>query len=88
MSNSMNTPTTRWSARVLGLAVLITCLRVWFGPLVPESTAMAQLPNAGAKQNEQIEEARKTNALLTEIRDLLKSGTLNVKVTPATATGK
>ncbi len=83
MSNPNAAPTSRWSTRILTLALVLTGLRVWLGPIAPESTAMAQLPNAGAKQNEQIEEARKTNALLTEIRDLLKSGTLNVKVTPS-----
>ena len=79
MSEPIRAPRTSFTTRVLVVVVAITCLKVWVGPLPIEATAEAQLPNQGAKLNEQIVETQRTNALLTEIRDILKNGSIAVR---------
>ena len=56
---------------------LATCLRVWIGPdrILPE--ARAQIPDAGMQRKLLVDEVRKTNRLLTEIKEILTSHTLN-----------
>lgn len=63
--------------------VLLTCLRIWTGPLALESSAKAQLPNPAAQRANALAETRRTNELLTEIRDLLQKGTLHVRLEQA-----
>jgi len=69
----------RWWQRVLIVAVLLTCLRIWIGPVDWEPRAMAQIPDPGQQRIKILEETRKTNALLTEIKGILTSHTFNVK---------
>ena len=45
--------------------------------------ASAQIPDSGLQRKQTIDEIRRTNALLTEIRNLLKNDTLNVRVAGA-----
>ena len=66
--------------RFLGVLVLLTCLRVWVAPGTLATPARAQIPDSGAQRKMFLEEARKTNRLLTEIRQLLESHTFNVRV--------
>lgn len=63
--------------------VLLTCVRVWTGPGQWEPTAQAQIPDAGLQRKQAIEEARRTNQLLSEIREILSDGVLNVRVQSA-----
>lgn len=69
----------RWWQRALIVAVLLTCLRVWIGPLGWEPQAMAQIPDPGQQRIKILEEVRRTNALLAEIKGILTSHTFNVK---------
>lgn len=64
----------------IGLLMLATVLRVWLGPVPMIERAEAQLPDPGRQRLELIEEARRTNQLLSEIKRTLEKGTLNVRL--------
>jgi hypothetical protein len=70
----------RFFAGFLGVLVLLTCLRVWTAPADLVPLARAQIPDSGAQRQMLVEETRKTNRLLTEIKQLLESHTFNVRV--------
>ncbi|RME40920.1 MAG: hypothetical protein D6788_02350 [Planctomycetota bacterium] len=72
-----------WVRRALVLFVLLTCLRVWLGPLPDPPQARAQIPDSGLQRKQILEEARRSNKLLAEIKDLLQNGTLNVRLAGA-----
>ena len=63
-----------------GLLLLATCLRVWMGPFPVLQTAYGQIPDAGLQRKLILEEAVRTNQLLTEIKFLLAEKTLNVRI--------
>ena len=69
----------QWLGRVLVAAALLTCLRVWIGPLPTLETAQAQIPDSGLQRKLLLDEAQRTNQLLTEIRDLLAKPSLNAR---------
>ncbi len=64
----------------LTVVVLLTCLRVWIGPTSLIAPVRAQIPDSGMQRKQLLEEARQTNRLLTEIKQFLTTGTLNVRV--------
>lgn len=66
--------------RIIGLLVVLTCIRVWIGPAAFVDQAQAQIPDSGLQRELLLTEARRTNQLLTEIRQLLKDHTLNVRI--------
>lgn len=68
-----------------GLILLLTftCLRVWVGPFPILSRAEAQIPDAGMQRKLLIEEVQRTNQLLGDIKRLMESGNLNVRVSGA-----
>lgn len=68
---------------ILGLFLMATCLHVWTGPLPMLQTAYGQIPDAGLQRKLILEEAVRTNQLLSEIRQLLAEKTLNVRITGA-----
>lgn len=70
----------RWLASAATLFVLLTCLRVWTGPAPLIEVARAQIPDSGLQRQLLLDETKRTNRLLTEIKQLLKEGTLNVRV--------
>ena len=63
--------------------VLLTCVRVWVGPGAVLPVADAQIPNPAAQRNAAVKEARRTNLLLTEIKQILEVGVLNVRMAGA-----
>jgi hypothetical protein len=65
----------------IGLAVLMiaTLIRVWAAPGLLQR-AEAQIPDAGLQRLKILEENRRSNELLLEIRQLLAEGTLNVRL--------
>ena len=69
--------------RLTVLFVMATCLRVWIGPMPLSPSAHAQIPDSGLQRQQVIEEARRTNVLLTEIKRILLDGTLNVRLSGA-----
>jgi len=64
----------------LGVLVLMTCLRVWLGPLSILERAEAQLPDPALQRKQVIEEAQRTNLLLSDIKRILETQTLNVRL--------
>lgn len=72
------------SATLLGAAatlfVLLTCLRVWVGPFPILREARAQIPDSGLQRKLLLEEAQRTNQLLSDIKRILESGDLNVRI--------
>jgi len=64
----------------VGALLLLTCFRVWTGPepLLPK--AQAQIPDSAAQRQKLIEEVQRANELLTQIKDALTDGTLNVRL--------
>jgi len=74
-------PTLRFILRAIGcLIVLATCLRVWIGPFPILPSAYGQIPDAGLQRKLILEEAIRTNQLLTEVKTLLAERTLNVRI--------
>ena len=71
----------RWLRVAVGAILAATCVRVWLGPINFVPQAQAQIPNAGAQRADLVREAERTNQLLTEIVQILKTETLNVQVT-------
>jgi len=70
----------RWLLGVFGFFVLLTCIRVWVGPAAILEQAQAQIPDSGKQRKLLVEEARRTNQLLTEIKLLLETSTFNVRI--------
>lgn len=70
----------RWIMRIIIMFVFVTCLRVWTGPVSILNEAQAQLSNPTLQRKLILEESRKTNRLLTEIKQILKSETLHVRI--------
>lgn len=77
----------RLARHVLVGFVLLSCLRVWTGPLELGNPAQAQIPDSGAQRKRLLEAAQRTNQLLSEIKQVLTSHTLNVRVLGADNTG-
>lgn len=63
--------------------VLISCARMWIDSGSAIDVAQAQIPDSGLQRKQAIEEAARTNQLLSEIKQLLASGTLNVRIVSA-----
>lgn len=67
--------------RLIIAFVLLTCLKVWLGPIpVASPSAQAQIPNAGAQRFQQIDLLQRNTELLSDIAQTLKTGTLKVKI--------
>ena len=64
----------------IGLFLLLTCIRVWHGPEPILEPAQAQIPDSGLQRRRILEEAKRTNRLLSDIKRLLETGTLNVRI--------
>ncbi len=64
----------------ISLFVLLTCIRVWVGPVAILEPAQAQIPDSGLQRKLILDETRRTNQLLAEIKQLLKTHTFNVRV--------
>jgi hypothetical protein len=67
----------------VGFFVLLTCLRVWTVPPRWAEPALAQIPDSGLQRKEMLDEARRTNELLSDIKRLLQEHTFNVTVVGA-----
>ena len=68
---------------VVSLAILAICIRIWTGPASVIEPAQAQLPDSAMQRRELLEEAKRTNQLLGQIRQLLQSHTFNVRIAGA-----
>ena len=74
---------------ILPALIAATCIRVWLipgGDVLPR--AQAQIPDSGLQRKQILSAAQRTNALLTQIVDILGSGTIQVRIVDADNTGK
>jgi hypothetical protein len=70
----------RFLPYAIAIFVLLTCLRVWVGPVPLLPKAQAQIPDSGMQRKLLLDEAKRTNQLLGEIKQILTSHTLNVRL--------
>ena len=68
---------------LVGTMVVALCILWCMAGTTLLSKAQAQLPNPAVQRLDLVQEVRRTNELLEEIRQLLKSGTLHVRVVGA-----
>jgi hypothetical protein len=83
MDRTEKRPMDRWLRLPIGLLILVTCLRVWVGPTPVLPEAKGQLSNPASQRQLVLEEARRTNRLLEDIKKMLKDHTFNVRVAGA-----
>ena len=70
----------RFLSQAIAVLVLLTCLRVWIWPAPILPSAQAQIPDSGMQRKLLLEEAKRTNRLLGEIKQILTSHTFNVRI--------
>ena len=70
----------RFVDRLVVFLVLLTCLRIWLGPFPLLERAEAQIPDAGLQRKQLVDEARRTNELLSDIKRILETQTLHVRL--------
>ncbi|MFH0947139.1 MAG: hypothetical protein V2A76_18280 [Planctomycetota bacterium] len=73
---------TRWSRFLTGsvmVVVLAICLGLWSRAGLLTGTAQAQVPDSGLQRKQMLEQMVRTNQLLTEIKQILEGGTVQVK---------
>jgi hypothetical protein len=69
-----------WVQRLVLGFVLLTCVRVWTGPLPVLETAYGQIPDAALQRKQLLDEAKMTNQLLADIKHALTAETLHVRL--------
>ena len=87
MQNRTHTAGNRVLRVGLGVVLAVTVARVWLGPFGLSPTAQAQIPDSGLQRMQLLEEARRTNQLLSDIHRILHEGTLHVRLRGADNTG-
>ena len=75
-----NAKKSQWLRWPIGLLILVTCLRVWVGPTPILQEARGQLPDRAKQRALLLDEARRTNQLLEQIKTLMQEHTFNVRV--------
>ena len=78
----------RFLDRLVTFFVVLTCLRIWLGPFPLLERAEAQIPDAGLQRKQILDEARHTNELLSDIKRILESQTLHVRLEGADNQGR
>jgi len=63
--------------------LVATCVGVWTGPAQILPRAQAQIPDAGLQRNLILEEVRRTNELLQDLKQILHTQPLNVRIVGA-----
>jgi len=66
--------------KAIAVVAVLTCIRVWSGPLPVTASARAQLPDSARQRLELIAAVEQTNRLLGEIKQILTDTTLNVQI--------
>ena len=80
--------THRFVDRLVVFFVVLTCLRIWIGPFPLLERAEAQIPDAGLQRKQLMDEARRTNELLSDIKRILETQTLQVRLQGADNQGR
>lgn len=78
----------RYVDRLVAFFVIITCLRIWLGPFPLLDRAEAQIPDAGLQRKQLVDEVRRTNDLLSDIKRILETQTLHVRLEGADNQGR
>ena len=78
----------RLTDRLVTFFVILTCFRVWLGPFPLLERAEAQIPDAGLQRKQLVDEARHTNELLSDIKRILETQTLHVRLEGADNQGR
>lgn len=73
----------RFFRSIVAIFLVLTLVRVWLGPITLVSATQAQIPDSGLQRKEILQEIQRTNELLAEIRQLLATQTLNVRIQSA-----
>ncbi|HNQ21731.1 MAG TPA: hypothetical protein PKK06_01405 [Phycisphaerae bacterium] len=73
-------PRARVGALIIGTFIVLSCLKVWVEPGSLTPMAVAQIPDSGLQRQQLLDEARRTNQLLSDILQTLKTQTLNVRM--------
>ncbi len=60
--------------------VILTCLRVWMGSNTTISSAQAQIPDSGMQRKLLLEEVKRSTEILQDIRRILSTQTLKVRI--------
>lgn len=74
--------------RLVVFFVVLTCFRIWLGPFPLLEHAEAQIPDAGLQRKQLVDEARRTNELLSDIKRILETQTLQVRLQGADNQGR
>ena len=78
----------RFMDRPVVFFIILTCFRIWLGPFPLLERAEAQIPDAGLQRKQLIDESRRTNELLSDIKRILETQTLHVSLQGADNQGK
>lgn len=74
--------------RLVVFFVILTCFRIWLGPFSLLERAEAQIPDAGLQRKQIVDETRRTNELLSDIKRILETQTLHVRLQGADNQGR
>ena len=66
--------------RLVTAFVLLTCLRVWIGPVCFVEPADAQMADPISQRRQILDETRRTNQLLTDIAKTMKTHIFKVSI--------
>ena len=69
-----------WAYYVVVVFGVLTCARVWLGPAQVLPEVHAQIPDSGLQRKELLEEVRRTNQVLAEIKQVLLTQTIQVRL--------
>jgi len=72
-----------WARGALVAFLVLSALRSWVGAPPVLDSAVAQIPDSLAQRRQMIDESKTTNQLLSDIKRVLESGTLNVRIAGA-----
>ena len=78
----------RFVDRLVVFFVILTCFRIWLGPFPLLERAEAQIPDAGVQRKQLVEQAQRTNELLSDIKRILETQTLHVRLQGADNQGR
>lgn len=82
MSSTQTSSLYRWVRPVIGAAIALSCMKVWLAPDT-SNAVVAQIPDSGLQRKQLIDEQRRTNELLMDIKRTLEERTINVRVQSA-----
>ncbi len=77
--NIKRTNRTYWGRTIIAIIAIVTLIKVWVGPITIPQEAMAQVPDSGKQRILLLEQAKRTNQLLAEIKQILAKDTLKVQ---------